>query len=43
MSKRKNSKQDDKALKTILLLTALVNLIKALIDLITKIIDRLGG
>ncbi len=43
MSKRKNSKQDDKAVKTILLLTALVNLVKALVDLIIKIIDRLSG
>lgn len=43
MSKRKNGKQDDKAVKTILLLTALVNLVKALVDLIIKIIDRLSG
>lgn len=38
MSKRK-SNQDDKNLKTIVLVTAILNLIKTLIDLISNLIE----
>lgn len=35
--KKKTGKQDEKFLKTIILLTAILNLIKALIDFISKL------
>lgn len=38
MSKRKKSGKKDKALQTIILLTAITNLIEALIELIRKLI-----
>lgn len=41
MSKRKSS-NEDRALKTLVLVTALVNLVKALIDMIADLINRLG-
>lgn len=41
MSKRKSS-NEDRAVKTLVLVTALLNLVKALVDLITNLINRLG-
>lgn len=38
MSKKKSSKQD-KALQTTILLTAILNLVRALIDLISKLTE----
>ena len=38
-SNKKSGSQDDKALKTIVLLTAILNLIKTLIDIIDNLMD----
>ena len=47
MSKRKkdkkNGKQDDKTLQTLILLTAIINIIASLIELIKKLLWTKGG
>ena len=40
MSRKKKSGKQDHRLSTIVLLTAILNLVKALIDLISKLTDR---
>lgn len=37
--KKKNGKQDDRTIKAIILLTAILNLVRALIDLISKLTE----
>lgn len=39
MASKKKSDKQDKAVKTIILLTAILNLVKSLIDLISKLIE----
>ena len=39
MARRKKKGDQDKTLKTLILVTAILNLIKSLIDLINKLLD----
>ena len=39
MASKKKSDKQDKAVNTIILLTAILNLVKSLIDLISKLIE----